>query len=296
MANVIALSLRILLAYAHQQNLQRRSNPPAPMTLKARGIPEYALLRPVMSHLQHNSHLDALRAFTASLIAPLLNAGVSAGVRFSTLNNWNLPPRYEISSLHASDLLQPLTAPLESTMTLELPTKRSLELIIRTFLGSPLYGTEFSAKALSYGAKTLTPPRLETVAEIETYVCHVLMIDIAVFIETLHATNEQITKKGLKGETGTALPAQSSWRLTDIHHGELSLRKYPRSIEKLQVRVWRDRFGLRHICNVKMASGNIVPYIWEADKFWKSTSSGGQDEAPRQQLDEVVRATLQGRI
>jgi mediator of RNA polymerase II transcription subunit 17 len=296
MANVIALSLRILLAYAHQQNLHRRSNAPPPMTLKAKGIPEYALLRPVMSHLQHNSHLDALRAFTASVIPPLLNAGLNVGVRFSTLNHWNLPPTCEVSPLHASDLLQPLTAPLESTMTLELPTKRSLELTIRTFLGNPLYGTDFGVKALSYGTKTLSPPRLETVAEIEAFVCHVLMIDIAMSIEALHATSEQIMKKDHKAEAGTALPAQPSWRLSDIHHGELSQRKFPGSIEKLQVRVWRDRLGLRYLSNVRIASGDIVPYIWEANKFWKSTASGRQEEAPKQLLAEVVRVASQGTI
>jgi hypothetical protein len=121
------------------------------------------------------------------------------------------------------------------------------------------------------------------------------MIDVAVSIEALYTTSGQIMKKDDKGEAEPTLPAQPSWRLSNIHHGELSLRRPPRSIEKLQVRVWRDRLGLRHISNVKIASGDVVPYIWEADKFWKSTASGSQ-EAPKQHLAEVVRATLQGTI
>jgi mediator of RNA polymerase II transcription subunit 17, fungi type len=294
MANAIALSLRILLAHAHQQNLHRRSNAPPPVTLKAKAIREYAVLRPVMSYLQHTSHLDALRTFTTSVLSPLSNAGVNARARFSTLNHWSLPNVLEAPSLHASDLLQPLTAPLESTMTLELPTERSLELTIRTFLGNPVYGTEFSMKPLTYGTKTLSPPRLETVTDIEKFVSHVIMVDIAVFIEGLRPRSGNNGKKANTGETGATLPAQRPWKVSDIHHGELSLQKFANSIEKLQVRVWPDRLGLRHVSNVKKGSGDIVLYMWEADSFWKTTASGSREEARKQHLPEVVRGILQG--
>jgi mediator of RNA polymerase II transcription subunit 17 len=295
-ANAIAMSLRILLAHAHEQNLHRRSNAPPPMTLKAKPIPEYALLRPVMSYLQHTSHIGALRTFTTSVLSALSNADVKAHARFSTLNHWSLPNVLEASSLHAIDLLQPLTAPFESTMTLELPTQRSLELTIRTFLGNPVYGTEFSMKPLTYGTKTLSSPRLETVADIEKFVSHVIMVDIAVFIEGLRTRSGNNGKKADASQTRAALPAEHSWKVSDIHHGELSLQKLPHSIEKLQVRVWLDRLGLRHVSNVKKGSGDIVLYMWEADRFWKTTASGSREEARKQHLPEMVRATLQGTV
>jgi mediator of RNA polymerase II transcription subunit 17 len=295
MAEAIALSLRILLAHAHQQNHHRRSNAPPPMTLKAKATPEYAILRPVMSHLQHNSHLDALRSFTASVLAPVSNAGVNASVRFSALNHWSLPDILEASSLQASDLLEPLTAPLESTMMLELPTKRSLELTIRTFLGNPVFGTEFNVKPLTYGTMVLSSPRLETITEIENFVCHTIMVDLAVFVEGLHNTSEIVVKEEIS-ETGATLPVQPSWKVTDFHRGELSMHQPSHAIQKLQFRVWRERLGLRHIFNVKKGSGDIVPYIWEAHKFWKFAPSGVREEADKQHLSEVLRGTLQGVI
>src|SRR5947209_19406580 len=117
-AKAIVLSLHILLAHTHQQNLLRRSNPPPPMTLKARAFPECALLRPVMSHLQHAFHLDGLRSFISSLLRPLVTDGVEAQAKFSTLKHWSLKDLLEASSLHANSLVETLTAQREATITL----------------------------------------------------------------------------------------------------------------------------------------------------------------------------------
>jgi mediator of RNA polymerase II transcription subunit 17, fungi type len=288
-AKAIALSLRILLAHTHQRNLIRRSNAPPPMTLKARAFQEYALLRPVMSHLQHALHLDALRSFIASLLPPLSNAGVEAQAKFRALNNWSLQGLLEASSLHANNLLEPLTAPLESTMTLELPTKRTLELTVRTFLGQPVFGTEFSVKPLTYGPRNLSSPRLESVADVEKFICHVIMIDLAAYIEALHTPREEGEKRAENGKNRADLPPHFLWKVTDLHHGEFCRQKAPHSVEKLQIRVWRDRIGIRHVSNVKKGSGDIVPYVWEADKVWKVTASGSREEANKQRLVEVVR-------
>jgi hypothetical protein len=262
------------------------------MTLKARAFPEYALLRPVMSHLQRAFHLDALRSFIASLLPPLSNAGVEAQAKFSALNNWSLQDLLEASSLHVNNLLEPLTAPLESTMTLELPTKRNLELTVRTFLGQPVFGTEFSVKPLTYGPRNLSSPRLESVADVEKFICHVIMIDLATYIEALQNPREESEKRAENGKNKADLPPYFPWKITDLHHGELCRQKAPHSIEKLQIRVWRDRIGIRHVSNVKKGSGDIVPYVWEADRFWKVTASGGREEANKQHLTEVVKGTL----
>ena len=152
-AKAIALSLHILLAHAHQQNHRRRSNAPSPMTLKAKAAPEYALLRPVMSHLQHISRLEFLRSLTASVLPPLAKAGIDLPAKIRPLVHWSLPASLGASLLQVNDLLEPLTVPLESTMTLELPTQRTLELTVRTFVGHPVFGTEFSVRPLSYGVK-----------------------------------------------------------------------------------------------------------------------------------------------
>ena len=289
-AKVIALSLRILLAHAHQQTHQRRSNTPSPMTLKAKAIPEYALLRPVMSHLQHDCHLRFLRTFTASVLPPLSNAGIDLPARFKPMTHWNLPPSSESCSLQASDLLNPLLAPLESTMTLELPTKRTLELTVRTFVGPPIFGTEFSIRPLTYGAKNLISPRLETDDDVERFVCHVIMMDLAALIEGLHSASGNGEKVDETSENGAHSSAQPSLRVNDLHSGELLLRKVPGSIEKLQVRVVRNWVGLRHVSKIiARRSADTVPYVWEADKSWKTTASGGREDTNGLPLSEVVK-------
>ena len=128
----------------------------------------------------------------------------------------------------------------------------------------------------------------------EKFVCHVIMVDLAKFVEELHSTSGEAGKKAETSETGATLPSQSSWRVTDIHHGELSLQKLPHSIEKLQVRVWRDRLGLRHVSNINpKKSADIVPFIWKADKSWKTTASGGLEDTDGLHLSEVVKRILQ---
>ena len=296
-AKAIALSLHVLLTHAHQQNHHRRSTAPSPIILKAKARSEYALLRPIMSHLQHISHLDFLRSLTASVLPPLSKSGIYVPAKFRPLINWNMPASWQASSLQANNLLEPLIAPLESTMTLELPTKRTLELTIRTFVGQPVFGTEFNIRPLTYGNKHLISPRLETVADVEKFVCRVFMVDLATFIEELHNKSRNGGKTDGIGESGTKLLAQPWWSVTDLHHGELSLQKLPDSVEKLQVRVWRDRLGLRHVSNiVPKKSAEVVLYIWEADSSWRTTTSGGQEDTSGLHLSEVLKQTVPGKI
>ena len=296
-AKAIALSLRVLLAHAHQQNHNRRSTAPSPITLKAKATSEYALLRPMMSHLQHVSHLDFLRSLAASVLPPLSKSGIYIHAKFTPLINWNMPASLQAPSLQANNLLEPLIALLESTMTLELPTKRTLELTIRTFVGQPVFGTEFNIRPLSYGTKNLISPRLETVADVEEFVCRVLMVDLATFIEELHNTSRNGVKTDGTGESRAKLPAQPWWSVTDLHHGELSLQKLPNSVEKLQVRVWRDRLGLRHVSNiVPKQSAEVVLYIWEAEKSWRTTTSDGQGDTSGLHLSEVLKQISPGTI
>ena len=287
-AEAISVSLRILLVHAHQRNLQRRSAPPPPMTLKPRPIPEYALLRPIMCLMQHGSRVNSLRSFTAGLVPPMDNAGINIKAKFNFLSQLSLPVAPSDLMLHTTTLLEPLIAPLESTMALELPTKRKLELKIKTYLGQPVFGTEFSIKPLSYGANSLSPPRLETIADVESFVRHVVTVDIASFIEEL-STSATVHGKEQDTLDQTARP---SWKVTELHLGELSLPKHNNTIMKLQVKVWRDKMGLRCASRSAQGSKELVTWIWEETKCWKMTSEG-REEVVEQHLPEVAQRLLE---
>ncbi len=287
-AEAIAVSLRILLVYAHQRNLQWRSEPPPPMTLKPRSIPEYALLRPVICLMQHVSHLNSLRAFTATSVPPMHKAGLDVKAEFNVLSQLTLPVKEAELLLHPKALLEPLIAPLESNMIFGLFTKRKLELKIKTYLGPPIFGTVFIISPLNYGTNSLSPPRLETITDVESFLRHVLMVDVTSFIEELSASDRSHDK-----EQSTVDPAaQPSWRVTELHLGELSLQKQRNAIKKLQVKVWRNRLGLRYVSETAQGSSDLITWIWEARKCWKVTSEGREEEV-EQLLPDVIKELLE---
>jgi hypothetical protein len=77
LANSIGHSIRILLTFAHRQNLYRRTQPPPPISQRRRHTPEYLLLRPVLVYLQHNSHVRWFESFLKEGRTPGLNAKIT---------------------------------------------------------------------------------------------------------------------------------------------------------------------------------------------------------------------------
>ena len=287
-AELIAFSVRALLSHAHELNFHRRSKPPLPMTLKARHVPEYALLRPVLSHLQHNSHMDSLRSFLAAVIPPLSNAGITAGTQISQLAHVDFSSLSKNSTLSPGPLVEALMAPLESKITFTLPTARLLDLKIKTFMGPPTFGTEYHVGPLSYKFGTLTPPRLAGVTDVEDFVCHALAVDIAFFVEALHSKNKL-------DDQSPEDPTSVGWRVINPHDGELSMPQKSRGDEKIQVKVWHNRLGLRFVSRASKHArrSENTTYVWEAGRVWKATATE-REQFDKQQLSQVVRELSEG--
>lgn len=146
-ADAIALSLRILLSHAHQQNLHRRSQIPPPLRDTKPPRPIYALLKPVIEHLRHQSHVTSLQHFLNNLQS-ILSA---AALPFSFT-----PPTspYNFAAMPTNKpalepLIQTLTAPLHSTTTLHLPTPpttppTTATITIHTTLLPPHHSTTYT--------------------------------------------------------------------------------------------------------------------------------------------------------
>ncbi|KAK4694081.1 hypothetical protein P7C71_g3439, partial [Lecanoromycetidae sp. Uapishka_2] len=79
LADIVAISLRILIAHAHCQSLRKRSQVPPPLREHQVPRPIYNLLKPVIEWLHHKSQVQALQNMLESL-QKLLSA---AGLNFS---------------------------------------------------------------------------------------------------------------------------------------------------------------------------------------------------------------------
>lgn len=186
-ADAIVLSLRILLSHAHRQNLHRRSQIPPPLREIKPRRPTYTLLKPIISHLHHQSQLSSLRHLLETL-HKILSA---AGLPFS-FDRPTFPHNFAASSDKSHDpnksevetLLQTLTSPLHSTTTLRLPTPSTTAIIdTHTSLLPPHHST---IHILNIHASPLpttlapfpTPTHLETLSALTEHILRVLTLSI----------------------------------------------------------------------------------------------------------------------
>ena len=186
-AEMIALSLRLLLSRAHRHNHKRRTKPPPPMTSKPRQVPEYALLRPVISLLQHRSYLQELNTSLEDLLGALRAAGLDTSLtikQFSSLADAaaGFPPSDGIS------WLEQFTRILESTITVKLPSSPSqtIDVRIQSYLGPPILGTSFNISEISWKDSLRLPPsRHTTLDETRSSLTQIIIQDIATTIQSV---------------------------------------------------------------------------------------------------------------
>lgn len=133
----IATTLRILLSHAHRQNLQRRSQPPPPITETPAPRPFYSLLRPILEVIQHQSHWKATKAYIADLSTVLDTKGLTCSVQKSS-SSLDLSGEEE----GRSSLVNRLVRPHRSSITLRLPST-AVDIEIHTSIFPPTFGTSF---------------------------------------------------------------------------------------------------------------------------------------------------------
>ena len=142
------LVLRILLSYAHRQNLRSRSKKPPALRESKPPRPLYPILKPVVEYLQHRSHVRALQTFLAEVRATIDKAGLNLTVG-------TIESSYDIAGISAvatnsedsskvEALVQQLTSPLHSTMAINIIDGSTVvNLDIQTTISLP-EGTSFN--------------------------------------------------------------------------------------------------------------------------------------------------------
>lgn len=237
LADALAHSIRILLCYAHRQNLRRRTQPPPALSPKRRHIPEYQLLRPIMAYLQHSFHVRWLETFMKDVYGVLQSAGLSCSFTATPYSSVNLS-NIDRSVPKVEGLIRQFLLPLESTFSADLLTPQSsFKVKSRTNLSVPPFGTQFEILLnLPHYPDVHPPHRIGLHDQAANIITHFIMLDIVAAIELQTSPALSISKTEAKSV---------SWEATYPHHGELLSVSIDGKQKKMKVILSRDELTIQ---------------------------------------------------
>ncbi|GKZ23576.1 RNA polymerase II mediator complex subunit [Aspergillus brasiliensis] len=275
LANGLSHSIRILLAYAHRQNLRRRTQPPPPLSQKRRHTPEYQLLRPIMAYLQHSSHVRWLESFMTDIYRVLRAAGVERdfhAVPFATVSL----PKVQPAVPKVEGLVQQFLMPFESTFSGHLITPQSsFRVKIRTNPASPPLGTHYDISIdLPHHPEVKPPGRVGLQTEVAAALMHFVKLDIVSAIAAQGSkAKHTATKDGAEGSKTL------TWEAAYPHHGELLALSTAGQSKKLKVSLAQkeltvETFSLRGLDGFGQSGATKAPSL--QSQTWTSDQTGSQ--------------------
>ncbi|CAI7576794.1 unnamed protein product [Penicillium pancosmium] len=249
LANGVAHSIRILLSFAHRQNLHRRTQVPLPLTPKRRPNPEYHLLRPALAYLQHISEARYLESFVHDIVSTLRSSGFQIPEFTAQMfSNWKLPHQHSspsaLEGLVASSL-KPIESVFQGNL---LAPNSSFTVRMRTNMSFPPFGTHYDVSFNLPSVPDLkSPGNLSLREEVEAAVSHLLLLDVVMKIASTQTDEEK------KTEPDT--PVKRWWDPIYPHMGELLLAyDHPEKHKKLRIVLSRDQLSLE-TCLVRCIDG-----------------------------------------
>ncbi|KAJ9325365.1 hypothetical protein DTO027B5_7370 [Paecilomyces variotii] len=218
----IAHSIRILLSYAHRQNLRRRRQIPPPLTPKKRSTPEYQLLRPIAGYLQHSSHVRSLGAFLKDVYRVLQSAGVDCSYTATPFSSVNLS-RDSGSSHTVERITKEFLSPFESSFSGTLATPASsFSIKVRTHMAPPSLGTDYEISINLPSVPDIQPPaRLGLKDEVEALITHLITLDLVNVIPSLSPRSKPSSAEHISSDNAKDVKTLLTWQPTFPHHGEL---------------------------------------------------------------------------
>ncbi len=146
-ADAIAVALRILLSHAHRRNLQNRSKMPLPLREHKPARPIYALLKPILEYLQHQSYVESMQTFVEGFGRTLAVAGFDMSIKRTRSSECRDTMAFAIAPSQKStvdDMIKTLTLPLDTTMMLSFQSEpTAIKVRAHTALQPPHFGTTF---------------------------------------------------------------------------------------------------------------------------------------------------------
>lgn len=250
-AEFVAVSLRLLLSAAHEQNLARRSQKPPTMALKPRAIPEYALVRPVLAHLRHRAEANTFWKSCQALLRPFKQAGLpvtlvidgSTDAVFSLLKI-EPPPT----------ILADMMIPAKTGFKISLTEGRSLQLGLATLLGPPLFGSRYEFSAIDFGFSSFPSSRHETREAAISFLRRILILDLVAHTEGL-TRQLKLAREGDKSKL-------QQWRISHPHSGEITMYEAQEALKKLQLSVQPESVSIKLSALKKTAGSKNVVWSW----------------------------------
>lgn len=300
LANAVAVALRIFLLHEHKQKFNRRSHAPRPISDKPRPNPEYLLLRPVLTFLQHTSEVRSIHTFLSSLMPALSFAGLSCNFtqdHLQTLNLGSTPNESTPNGSISASVIDALIAPLESSFSITLPSSKAMQITIRTGLirlspsAASLPKTDYSVVPATYPMimdSYIRPPQLTSLRDLQAFILHLGMLDIVTCISS-PGKSAGSTENATEIEGMAKSP---SWEIWHFLSGELRV-EFPGTgrAKMMVVNVQPDVVRLRYASmnNEIGQKGDDCAYYWSKDRYWKETSEGIEEQGEKLGLLDVVR-------
>ncbi|KAJ5931136.1 Mediator complex subunit Med17 [Penicillium verhagenii] len=284
LADGLAHSMRILLAFSHRQNLRRRTQVPPPLTSKKRPTPEYHLLRPALAYFQHLAQLRRLESFLHEIFSVLRSSGLDfPELTTKTFTNGPSPPHIA-STAPLETLIQKFLAPIESVLRGNLSTPDSFFTVtVRTNLSAPPFGTHYDV-AFNFPSfsDVKSPGRLALRDEVEAAISHILLLDVVSSISSHERPSENNNSDALK-----------TWDAIYPQLGELLLSgRNPERHKKMKVILSRHELSLstylvRSIDGVGRGVHELRSHATETHTWNSSSSSTASPNKHPSMLDFV---------
>ncbi|KAI7970845.1 hypothetical protein EIK77_008025 [Talaromyces pinophilus] len=252
-AEAVAHALRILLSYAHRQNLRRRSQFPPPLTNQKRPTPQYQLLRPILSYMQHEAHVRSLQYFVQDVYQVLNSAGLPSKYttsKFSSLQ-FNHPSK-DLSSTAVETLLGQFMEPLESRFTGSMANPTSTY-NIRIHTTMPDISSRQMALGTDYELTirlpnypyTQPPSRIGLKHEVELLLLRLFTLDLITYISSISSQNATKAAAAAKDQDSSPSKNMLVWEAPFPHHGELSgMTQDGKPVKQLAIDLSRDSLSL----------------------------------------------------
>ncbi|KAJ5301271.1 hypothetical protein PENANT_c023G07081 [Penicillium antarcticum] len=278
-AEGLSHTIRILLAYAHRQNLHRRTLLPLPLTPRKRTIPEHQLFRPALAYIQHMSHVLWLQSFLKDISGVLHSAALD--IPAYTKHVFSTRLTKTSSTPTAEAVVERFLVPFESTFSGKLLTPRgSFSIAIRTYLSSPPFGTNFEVSCtMPDYPDSKSPGRLSLREEVEAAITHLLLLDV-VFTTSSNGLPPPKPEKDTK--------ENPVWEAVYPQHGELVLSSSnPEKHKKIKIALSRHELSLQTY-TVRCIDGSGRGH-WEQPSQTPKHYTWGTPLACHQSLMAVVR-------
>ncbi|KAI9820326.1 MAG: RNA polymerase II mediator complex subunit [Pycnora praestabilis] len=213
LAEAIIFSLRILLSYAHRENLERRSRTPKPINDRKPQRPLHAILRPVLTNLRHKNAVDSLNQFLDTFTSVLRTADLSSEHSPAT-SSVSIPSILTAESRKplVETLIKAFTVPLKSSTILSIPSSTgAVTAVIEVCNGS---GVEYHVSIPRTSTFTPSSMRFTSLLELQDYICYLTTSSLVSVIAsytpsaTLSTSPSDISDHVRHGEEGWVADAQ----------------------------------------------------------------------------------------